>query len=129
MNVEGIQMRNSLLAALVLALVSIGWSQSAAPTPHMTAVEPASGSNGDVLTVTGESLGPGTVAAVYLTDGKTDVKVAITAQTEESIQFRIPTDMKPGRFALMVLTKGKDPKLIEEPVKVTVEPTAPKTSS
>jgi hypothetical protein len=35
--------------------------------------------------------------------------------------MKVPTAAKPGRLALMVLTKGKEPKLIEQPVKVTIE--------
>ncbi len=61
------------------------------------------------------------MAALYLTDGKTDVKVPIIEQTGTSIKFRIPSEAKPGRLALMVLTKDKPPRLIEEPVKITVE--------
>lgn len=95
----------------------------------MNAVEPASGRIGDVLTVQGASLGQDAVAALYLTDGQTDTKVIITEQTATSIKFRIPPQAKAGRFALMVLTTGKSAKLIEEPVKVTVEaePAAPET--
>jgi hypothetical protein len=89
--------------------------------PHMTAVEPATGTPGDVMTVTGENLDQSSVAALYLTDGKNDTKVAITEQTATSIKFKIPPEAKAGRFALMVLTRGKEPKLIEEPVKVTIE--------
>ena len=74
-----------------------------------------------MLTVTGEKLDQNNVVEVYLTDGKNDFKVAIVEQTATTIRFRIPVEAKAGRFALMVLTTGKDPKLIEEPVKVTVE--------
>ena len=38
-----------------------------------------------------------------------------------SIKFKIPAAAKAGRFSLMILTGGKDPKYIEQPVKVTVE--------
>jgi uncharacterized membrane protein len=61
------------------------------------------------------------VAALYLTDGKNDIKVPIIEQTATSIKFRIPPEAQPGRFALMVLTKGKEAKFIEEPVKITIE--------
>ena len=114
-------MKNSILAAALLALfLPIALSGESA-MPQMSSVEPGSGVGGDVLAVTGEKLDQNNVAAVYLTDGKNDVKVVITEQTATSIKFRIPAGAKPGRFALMVLTSGKDPKLIEEPVKVTVE--------
>lgn len=88
----------------------------------MSAVEPASGRVGEVLTVRGENLDQDNVAALLLTDGNTDIKAAIIEQTAASIRFKIPPEAKPGRFALMVLTKGKEPRLLEQPVKITVEP-------
>ena len=114
-------MKNSRLALALLTLTLPIALPAQSAMPQMTAVEPASGVSGDVLTVTGEKLDQNSVAEVYLTDGKIDVKVEITEQTGTSIKFRIPAEAKPGRFALMVLTRGKDPRLIEEPVKVTVE--------
>jgi hypothetical protein len=121
MEMEGFQMKNSILAAALLALFLPIALPGESAMPQMTSVEPGSGVRGDVLAVTGEKLDQNNVAVVYLTDGKNDVKVVITEQTATSIKFRIPAEAKPGRFALMVLTTGKDPKLIEEPVKVTVE--------
>ena len=116
-------MRNSLFgAALVCALaVPFLHSQTQSVTPQMTAVEPNSGKAGDVLTVTGNNLDDKVVAEVYLTDGKADVKMIITEQNATSVKLRIPPGAKAGRYALMVLTKGTEPKFIEEPVKVTVE--------
>jgi hypothetical protein len=61
------------------------------------------------------------VVELYLTDGKKDQKVQITQQDAGSIKFKVPDKVTPGRFALMVLTGGKDQKLIEQPVKVTIE--------
>ena len=90
--------------------------------PSMRSVEPASGKAGDLLTIEGENLGNDKVAALYLTDGKTDIKATIVEQTATSIKFRIPPEAKPGRLALMVLTTDNPPRLIEEPVKITVEP-------
>ncbi len=87
-----------------------------------TSVEPGVGRVGDVLVIQGNNLDRANVAALYLTDGIVDIKVAIVEQTATSITFKIPPEAKPGRFALMVLTTGKTPKLIEEPVKLTVEP-------
>ena len=106
------------LVALALASSFILSSQEA--FPRMTTVEPANGKVGDVLNVAGENLGKATVAQVFLTDGKNDFKVEVTEQADTAIKFKIPT-MKPGRFNLMVLTSTKPPKLIEQPVKVTVE--------
>jgi hypothetical protein len=89
--------------------------------PRMTAVEPGNGKTGDVLTVSGENLEKQNVADLYLTDGTNDLKVPVTEQNQTAIKFKIPGNAKPGRFSLMILTGGKDPKLIEQPVKVTVD--------
>jgi hypothetical protein len=107
---------------LLVALASpILWSFQAR-APMMASIEPASGKVGDVFIIEGENLDNGSVSALYLTDGTIDIKVPILEQTGTSIKFRIPLDVKPGRLALMVLTKEKPPRLIEEPVKITIEP-------
>ncbi|MDW8129118.1 MAG: IPT/TIG domain-containing protein [Bryobacterales bacterium] len=105
--------------ALAAALLPVLWAQT--PMPRMVSVEPTSGKVGDVLTVTGENLEKAHVAEVFLTDGKNDLKVPVTEQAATTLKFRIPPNVKPGKWALMILTTGKDPKYIEQPVKVTVE--------
>ncbi len=116
-------MRSYLLISLaVLAILT-----AAAPVyaegafPRMTTVAPDTGKAGDVLSVSGENLGKETVSQLFLTDGKNDTKVEITEQVATSIKFKIPAAAKPGRFNLLVLTADKQPKLIEQPVKVTVQ--------
>jgi hypothetical protein len=112
-------MKLSFIAPLA-ALVAIAlYAQQA--MPRMTNVEPDSAKAGDILTVNGEHLDKGEVVELYLTDGKKDTKVHITEQSATAIKFKVPDKMAAGRFALMVLTGGKEPKLIEEPVKVTIE--------
>lgn len=118
-----------ILLALLLALAFPGLLESQSTMPQMQSVEPASAKTGDVVTATGINLDKESVAALYLTDGKVDTKVEITEQTATAIKFKIPSAAKVGRLALMVLTKGKEPKLIEEPVKVVIEaPAATPTS-
>ena len=117
-------MRISLISIpLLFVLVLPASAQTQAGMPLIRSAEPASGKPGDVLTVQGENLSQDDVAALYLTDGTIDIKVAILEQTSTSIRFRIPSQAKPGRFAPMVLTsRNKDQKLIEQPVKITIEP-------
>lgn len=105
--------------ALLGFLVMGAWAQQ--PVPRLNTVEPANGKVGDVLTVAGENLGKAIVVKLYITDGKNDVEVEMTEQTDTAIKFKIPAAAKTGRFSLMVLTSGKDPKYIEQPVKVTIE--------
>ncbi len=114
-------MRISLLAIrLLFVLMAATLLQSQSGMPLLRSVEPASGKAGDVLTVTGENLGHDDVAELYLTDGNNDFKASIVEQTSTSMQFKLPAEAKPGRYSLMVLTKGANPKLLEQPVKVEV---------
>lgn len=106
------------LLALVIAVLPWALAQE---SPRMKSVEPGNGKSGDELTVSGENLDTKFVKEVYLTDGKNDIKVQVTQQTAETIKLKIPTKVKPGRYSLMVLTAEKTPKLIEQPVKCTVE--------
>lgn len=115
----GNRMKLSLIVP-TLALAAFGlYAQQS--MPRMTGVEPGNGKAGDVLTVSGEHLAKGEVVELYLTDEKKDTKVQVLEQAASTIKFKIPDKMATGRFALLVLTGGKDPKLIEQPVKVTVE--------
>jgi IPT/TIG domain-containing protein len=122
-------MRKSSSLVAVLSLLAASAPLFAQATiPQMQTVDPASAKTGDVVTVTGENLDQNVVAALFLTNGKDDFKVEITEQSATAIKFKIPAAVKTGRLALMVLTKGKEPKLIEEPVKVLIEaPMTPPT--
>jgi hypothetical protein len=120
---RGIEMGISVISIPLLAALALpALPQSQAAMPMMSSVEPDSGKVGDVLVIQGTSLDRDNVAALYLTDGKNDIRVPIVEQTATSIKFRIPPEAKPGRQALMVLTRGREPRLIEEPVKITVKP-------
>ncbi|MGO9132202.1 MAG: IPT/TIG domain-containing protein [Bryobacteraceae bacterium] len=115
-------MRVSFVVSVLLAVFLLSSCLSAqSAMPQMKSVDPDNGKIGDLLTVTGENLERAIVAKLYLTDGTNDVEVAMTTQEATTITFKIPAKAKPGRLALMVLTRGKEPKLIEQPVKVTVE--------
>jgi len=113
---------SALSIPLLIALALPAYPQAPVALPMATSVEPGEGHVGDLVVIQGVNLDRANVAALFLTDGTIDIKVAIVAQTATSITFKIPPDAKPGRFALMVLTTGKTPKLIEEPVKLTVVP-------
>ena len=110
-------MRLSIVVSVLLAASTLALGQG---MPRMTTAEPPSGKTGDVIVIAGENLQKDSVAKVYLTDGKNDFEVQITEQAATSIKFKIPAKAT-GRLALMVLTTGKDAKLIEQPVKVTIE--------
>ena len=114
-------MKLSFAIALLIAASFAVFGQQA--MPRMTSCEPQNGKAGDVVAITGENLAKDAVDKVYLTDGKdekNDVVVEIVEQTATSIKFKIPAKAS-GRMALMILTAGKDAKLIEQPVKVTID--------
>ena len=108
-----------LAALFTLTLSSVIFAQSA--SPRVENAEPDSGKPGAVLAINGENLEKSTVPEVFLTDGKNDLKVVVTEQSAKLIKFKIPDTAKPGRYSIMLLTAGKDPKYLEQPVKVTVE--------
>lgn len=105
---------------LLAILVSAGLIAQSSD-PQMRSVDPMSGKAGVVVTASGENLDKSAVAKLYLTDGTNDIEVRMDEQTATFIKFKIPPSAKPGRLALMVLTTGRTPKLIEQPVKVTIE--------
>jgi hypothetical protein len=113
-----IQMKLSFVVSLLVAASFAVHAQQA--MPRMTSVDPPNGKKGDVITVTGENLQKDLVSKVYLTDGKNDLIVEVTEQTDTAIKFKIPVKAA-GRLALMILTTGKDAKYIEQPVKLTID--------
>jgi hypothetical protein len=107
---------------LAISLISFGLAGSLwAQAPQMTRVTPDNGAVGAVLRVQGVYLGKAKVDEVYLTDHTMDMKVKVLAQTDDSIEFRIPPSVKPGRLQLLVKTSGKQAVLLEQPVFITVE--------
>ena len=111
-------MKLSFVVSLLVAASFAAYAQQV--MPRMVSVDPPNGKKGDVITVTGENLQKELVSKVYLTDGKTDLIVEVTEQTDTSIKFKIPVKAA-GRLALMILTTGKDAKYIEQPVKLTID--------
>jgi nitrous oxidase accessory protein NosD len=113
-------MKLSFVSALLLAAIFAARAQEA--VPRMLTVDPLSGKKGDVISVTGENLDKAKVDKVFLTDGKNDVPVEVTEQTDTTIKFKIPDKAAAGeRLAVMILTAGKDAKYIEQPVRVMIE--------
>ena len=89
----------AVLFAALICVVPRGFAQST--TPHITAVDPASGKVGDTVTLTGANLGKGTVVAVYLSDDKTDYKGTLVEQAAEKLVFKVP-QVKAGGYNLSV---------------------------
>jgi hypothetical protein len=89
----------AVLFAALICVVPRGFAQST--TPHITAVDPASGKVGDTVTLTGTNLGKGTVVAVYLSDDKSDYKGTLVEQAAEKLVFKVP-QVKAGPYNLSV---------------------------
>lgn len=88
---------------------------------RITDVDPPTAKAGDLISVNGEAIDQTNVDALYLTNGKDDIKVQMLEQTVKLIKFKVPSTVKPGRWALMIHTKGPEPRLLEQPIKMTVE--------
>ncbi len=89
-------------------------------SPRVESVEPDSGQTGTELVAKGEDLDARQVSAFYLTDGEHDHKVRMKEQTSELIRFVIPAKTPPGRYALMLETRGANASWLQQPVYCTV---------
>jgi hypothetical protein len=110
-------MRLCLLITLLAGLVM--FSATAQAQARITSVEPLTAKAGDTVNAIGEEIDNANVDTLYLTDGTNDFKCQMVEQTATTIKFKVPDNMKAGRWALMVHTKKNQ--LIEQPVKLTVE--------
>ena len=108
--------RRMFVVFLLVALLAVS---AVAQSPRLKSVEPAEGKAGEELVTQGQSLGENTVADLFLTDGTNDHKVKMVDQQAEAIRFALPK-VKPGRYNLMLLTKGASPAYLEQPVICTV---------
>ena len=92
-----------------------------AQVPQMNSVNPDSGKIGAVVRANGIFLGRDKVEGVYLSDHTLDMMVKVLNQSDDTIEFRIPPSVKPGKLQLVLKTAGKHQYLLEQPFYVTVE--------
>ena len=111
-------MRITLALSFVCLL---GAAALPAQVPTMAKVEPETGKIGSVLKIRGNFLDKTKVDEVYLSDHTFDLKVKVLDQTDDSIAFRVPPFVKPGRLQVVIKTAGKEPLVIEQPVYVTIQ--------
>lgn len=90
-------------------------------SPQALRMEPRVAKPGTVITISGISLGKDAVDEVYLTDHRFDLKVKVLEQSGDKIKIRVPPFVKAGRQQLLILTRGKTPIFLEQPVWVQVE--------
>ena len=108
-----------LITTFVLSAAAI--DEPVRPTPLVRTLAPSPAKPGDALVATGQNLGKEFVASAYLTLGENTYQLEITSQTPDTIKAKIPANLKPGRFGLMILSRGEVPRYIDEPVFVTIE--------
>jgi hypothetical protein len=89
--------------------------------PQMNTISAKTAKPGDVIEISGVGLESAKVDEIYLTDHKFDMKVKVLEQKDTMVKMRVPPFAKPGRMQLLVLTKGDDPKLLEQPLYLLIE--------
>jgi hypothetical protein len=107
----------ALLAAAALLVLPARPIVAQDGSPHVTAVDPASGKPNDIVTVSGDDLAKPHVAAVFLSDDKDDHKVAIVSQAADKIMIKIP-EVKPGDYNISIQSGNA---ILIEPVHFTVQ--------
>ena len=110
-----------LVALFAMPAAYAGSTDNNPQTPFIQKISPEAVLPGAVITADGEFLGKALVIDLYVTRGGTDFKLTIISQKSDKIVAKLPAQMEPGRYRLMVLTPGLEPRLIEQPVQVTVE--------
>ena len=103
-----------ILLAVVVLLTPLVLAES---SPQVTAVDPSSGKVSDSVTVSGQSLGKGSVSAIFLSDDKTDYKATIVSQADDKIVMKVPS-VKPGDYNVSVQVANQ---ILIQPVKFTVQ--------
>lgn len=104
----------TLAATCVVALV-------ADDAPQMTEISQKAAKPGEIITVSGLGLSTKNVDEIYLTDHKFDMRVKVVEQKDTTVKIRIPPFAKPGRMQLLFLTKGDEPKLLEQPLYLLID--------
>jgi hypothetical protein len=112
-------MKLRLFTSILLATGCLAFASD--PAPQMTEISQKTAKPGEIITVTGQGLNPKNIDEIYLTDHKFDMRVKVLEQKDTTIKFRVPPFAKPGRTQLLFLTRGDEPKLLEQPVFLLIE--------
>ena len=114
--------RRFLAVLLLAAAVSVTpllfaqTAQQAAP-PHIDSADPTMGKVDETVTLMGQNLGKSSVAAVFLSDDKTDYKADVMDQEDAKIIFKVPK-VKAGGYNVSVQVNNT---IYLEPVRFTVQ--------
>jgi hypothetical protein len=111
-----------LLLLFVPAVCAAGKDPATAGlTPIIKSVDPDTAKAGGEATASGANLDTAQVASVYLSQGDLMIKVKVVSQNDTELKFAVPDTAKPGRYGITVLTTGKEPRYIDEPLFISVE--------
>jgi hypothetical protein len=105
------------LCAAVAFIVLLAPRLGAQASPHLTSVDPQSGSVNDTITLTGEHLEKTHVSAVFLSDEKEDHKAVVVSQAADKIVIKVPS-VKAGEYNISVQEGNA---ILIEPVRFTVQ--------
>jgi hypothetical protein len=103
-------------AAIIGTLLVVSVAALAQGSPRVTGVDPAAAKVGDSITVQGENLGKGIVAAVYLSDNTDDHKAVIVEQAADKIIIKVPK-VKAGDYNVSIQIKND---ILIQPVRVSI---------
>lgn len=106
--------RSLFLPAVILLASSLLFSQT---SPKITGVDPETGKVNDSITVSGANLAKENVAAIFLSDDKTDYKAIIVNQAADKIVMKVP-QVKPGSYNVSIQVGNG---ILIEPVRFTVQ--------
>jgi hypothetical protein len=112
-------MKLRLFTSILLATGCLAFASD--PAPQMTEISQKTAKPGEIIIVSGQGLNSKNIDEIYLTDHKFDMRVKVLEQTQTTVKFRVPPFAKPGRTQLLFLTRGDDPKLLEQPVFLLIE--------
>jgi IPT/TIG domain len=105
------------VCAAVAFIVLLAPRLGAQNSPHLTSVDPQSGSANDTITLTGEHLEKAHVSAVFLSDDKEDHKAVVVSQATDKIVIKVPS-VKAGEYNISVQEGNA---ILIEPVRFTVQ--------
>ena len=110
------KVRMGLLAGVLLLSVAA----FADKAPVVNSIDPVEADPGALVTATGVALTKANVSAVYLSNGATEVQVELLEQTAQTLKFKVPENLRGGRYTLVLAMPGDPPLLLEQPVKLFV---------
>jgi hypothetical protein len=104
-----------VMASIVLAVLAASvWGQG---SPRVTSVEPTAAKIGATVTVHGENLSKGNVAAVFVSNSSDDFPATVVEQSDAKIVIKIPK-VKAGDYNVSIQVKND---ILIQPIRLAVQ--------